>query len=432
MNAVAESFGAHDTERRLYTSACLVGGRPLCCAALFGSAKAGMRHSRTLGFKIEMKFSDVKGQDHLKEILRRNVDEGRVSHAQMFSGRSGFGTLPLALAYVQYLNCTARRDGDSCGVCPSCVKMEGLVHPDLHFVFPVNSAKGGAQKPLSDSFLPQWREMIRETGGYFDEQMWYAKIGLDNQQGLIAKREADEIIRKLSFKAFEARYKTVLVWLPEKMGTEAANGLLKILEEPWEGTLFILVSAVPGMLLPTVLSRVQEINVAPLDTGVLSTVLVEKYGMSSEEAPAAAHIAGGDIIELSRLTSRGETAPEDFENFAALMRYSYNDRHLELFGWAEAMALQGREAQKRFLKYTAAMLRESYMIASGMGNISYLWGRELDFCTKFAPFVNAGNIERLIEENRTALLHISQNGNARIVLTHYALSVSKLIGMGRK
>lgn len=379
-----------------------------------------------------MRFADVIGQEELKAMLRRSVEEGRVSHAQMFAGRSGVGTLPLALAYAQYLNCTDRQGGDSCGVCPACRKMSGLVHPDVHFVFPTNSPKGGSQKAMSDSFLPQWREMILETGGYFDENMWYSKIGLDNQQGLIAKREADEVIRKLSFKAFEGRYKTVLIWLPEKMGTEAANGLLKILEEPWEGTIFLLVSAAPRMLLPTILSRVQEISVPPLDSAALAAYIVNRDGMDSAEALSAASMAGGDLIEFLGLVTRDGEGAEDFESFASLMRYGYGDRHLELFGWAEAMAGQGREAQKRFLRYTAAMLRGSYMIASGMESISCLSGRELEFCTKFAPFVNEGNIERLIEECRSALLHITQNGNAKIVFTHYALAVSKLVGMRKR
>ena len=148
-----------------------------------------------------MRFADIVGQEEVKAMLRRGVAEGRVSHAQLFAGESGYGTLPLALAYAQYLNCTDRHDGDSCGVCPACVKMAGLVHPDLHFVLPTNVTKSGSQKPLGDVFLPQWRELVAETGGYFDERMWYDRIGLDNQQGMIAKREADEVIRKKVMRA---------------------------------------------------------------------------------------------------------------------------------------------------------------------------------------------------------------------------------------
>ena len=356
-------------------------------------------------------------------MLRRGVAEGRVSHAQLFAGESGYGTLPLALAYAQYLNCTDRHDGDSCGVCPACVKMAGLVHPDLHFVLPTNVTKSGSQKPLGDVFLPQWRELVAETGGYFDERMWYDRIGLDNQQGMIAKREADEVIRKLSFKAFEGTYKTVLIWLPEKMGAEAANGLLKILEEPWERTLFLLVSVTPQLLLPTIRSRVQEVIVLPIDADAEERWLAAG-GTDARKAAGLARLSGGDLITLRRLAARDgeEGADEDFD------RFCYNNRHLELFGWAEAVAATGREAQKRFLRYAVALLRESYMLTAGMENISYLWGAELEFCRKFAPFVGNGNIEPLVEECRLALAHIVQNGNAKLVFTHFALSVSKLIG----
>ncbi len=377
-----------------------------------------------------MKFKDIIGQHELKSVLRRSIDGGRVSHAQLFGGESGAGSLALALAYVQYLNCTDRRDGDSCGECPSCIKISALVHPDLHFVFPSNAPKGSSgQKPVSDNFLPQWRETVAENGGYFDEQMWYDALGMDNQQGLIAKREADEVIRKLSFKAFEAQYKAVIIWLPEKMGDEAANSLLKILEEPWERTLFILVSEAPRKLLPTILSRTQEIPVPGIEQAALEEYAAERPGADSVQASAAARLAGGSLIELRKILSpeRSENVRENFEYFAALMRYSYNDRHLELLSWADGMASLGREAQKRFLEYSTAMLRESYVLSAGLENISYLWGGEAEFCSKFAPFIGNHNIEQLVKEHQSALLHITQNGNARIVFTHFALSVSKLI-----
>ncbi len=372
-----------------------------------------------------MRFADVIGHDGLKARLRRGVDEGRIAHAQLLAGDCGYGILPLALAYVQYLNCTDRRGGDSCGVCPSCVKTASLAHPDVHFVFPVNG--GGSTKPLSDDFLPQWREEVASTGGYFDERMWYDRLGLENQQGIITKREADEVIRKLSFKSYEGGYKSVVVWLPERMGAEAANGLLKILEEPWERTLFILVSAEPQALLPTILSRVQCTMVPPVDAATLEA-MPEAGGESDRARIAAmAATAGGSVIGFRRLLAAGGDGGEDFERFVSLMRLSYNDRHIELLDWADRMAAAGREAQKRFLRYTAAMLRESYVMAAGMENISYLWGEEREFCRKFSPFIGNHNIERLVAETSSALSHIAQNGNPRIVFAHYALSVSKLI-----
>ena len=184
-----------------------------------------------------MQFKDVIGQQEVKQRLVGSVDRGRISHAQLFTGDEGVGALPLAIAYAQYLNCPHPHDGDSCGVCPSCHQIGQLAHPDLHFVFPVNTPKGksSSEKPLSNQFMPLWRDQVASTGGYFNEQMWYETIAIDNKQGNISTFEADEIIRALSFKAFESEYKVVLIWLPERMNVQAANKLLKILEEPWAG-----------------------------------------------------------------------------------------------------------------------------------------------------------------------------------------------------
>lgn len=176
-----------------------------------------------------MRFSEVIGQRELKRHLVRGVDAGRVSHAQLFTGRPGAGALPLALAYVQYLNCTNRRDGDSCGECPNCRQIAGLAHPDLHFVFPVNKqGKKSGEAVLSDDFMPLWRQVVSERNGYFSPQEWYDRLDLGRTlKGAISAREADGIIRKLSFKSFAAEYKCVIVWLPETMNEEAANKILK-------------------------------------------------------------------------------------------------------------------------------------------------------------------------------------------------------------
>ncbi len=347
-----------------------------------------------------MRFSDIKGQEEIKRRLVRTIDTGRVSHAQMFTGESGSGTLPLALAYIQYLNCPNRVGGDSCGECPSCQKIGALQHPDLHFVMPVNKqGKKSGEVITSDTFLPEWRRMFTETGGYFDEQMWYDTLGLENLQGLISKKEADEVIRKLSFKSFEGGYKAVVVWLPERMNTEAANTLLKILEEPWDNTLFVLVSVQPRLLLPTILSRVQE-TVVP-----------------GSEFEARRNLAGTDSEETG----------EDFELFVELARLSYNDKHLELIRWAEKVASLGRERQKRLLENFIRLVRSTFMINAGLEDISYLWGAETDFCRRFAPFIGPANVELLVEEMERALGQMRQNASATIVFTHFALAVSKMI-----
>lgn len=377
-----------------------------------------------------MRFCDVVGQKELKEHLVRAADEGRVSHAQLFSGRSGYGTLPLALAYAQYVNCTDRHDGDSCGQCASCRKMAALEHADLHFVMPVNkSSKKSGEAVLSSAFLPQWRRMVLDSGGYFSEQEWYERIELNNQQGLISKADADEIIRTLSFKSFEAEYKVVVVWLPERMRTEAANTILKILEEPWEKTLFLLVSVSAQQLLPTILSRTQQVTVGGIEPEELERYVRSAYGADDIKAHSVARLACGDLLEVRRIMSEGEKAAEDedFGLFVQLMRLSYNDKHLELIQWADTVAGLGRERQKQFLVSALRLLRESYMLNAGMDDISYLWGAERDFCIKFSPFIGNHNIENIVREIEDAIAQISQNGNAAIVFTHFALSVSKQI-----
>jgi DNA polymerase-3 subunit delta' len=374
-----------------------------------------------------MKFSEVIGQEDLKDGLRRSVEEGRVSHALMFAGSVGCGSLALALAYVQYLNCTNRRGGDSCGECPSCRKMQALEHPDLHMVMPVNKKnKKSDEVLLSDHFMPQWREIVARTGGYFSEQEWYEAIGLDNQQGNISVADIGEMIRKLSFKSFEAEYKAVVLWLPERMKAEPANAMLKILEEPWDKTIFVLVSESPEVLLPTIISRTQPYRIGSADERAVAARLVSE-GIDDEKALQLARMSGGNLLEARRLAESEESTTEYFELFVELMRLSYNNRHLELITWAERVAKMGREPQKYFLENSVRLLRSSYMLNAGMAEISYLWGSELEFCRKFSPFIGNDNIEKLVSEMESALSQVRQNGNANIIFTHFALSVSKLI-----
>lgn len=378
-----------------------------------------------------MRFADIIGQQALKQRLRGCIDRGRVSHAQLFTGTAGAGALPLAVAYVQYLNCTDRRDGDACGQCPNCVQVARLAHPDLHFVFPVNrQGKKSGQTVRSDEFLPQWRSLFALTGGYFDPRQWYDRLDLGRTlRGMISAREADEVIRKLSFKSFEAEYKSVIVWLPEAMNEEAANKLLKILEEPWDKTLFLLVSQEPERLLDTIRSRTQEVAVPPLDEQTLEAEALRLGAGDPDKARTLARLSGGDAIRLGQLlTGEGDEQRRDnFALFCSLMRLSYNDRHPELFGWAEEAAQLTREQQRALLLDTARLLRESYVLHAGVQQVCYLWGEEADFCRKFAPFIGNDNIEPLLCQIETALAQISQNGSPIIVFTHFALSVSKLI-----
>ncbi|MFQ7056074.1 MAG: ATP-binding protein [Alistipes sp.] len=373
-----------------------------------------------------MRFADITGQEDLKRHLVQSVDAGRVSHAQLFTGQAGAGALALAVAYVQYLCCHHRHDGDSCGECPDCRQIAALAHPDLHLVFPVNKqGKKSGEVMRSDEFLPLFRAIFGENGGYFSAQDWYERLDLGKTlKGMIAAREADEIIRKLSFKSFEADYKTMLIWLPEAMNEEAANKILKILEEPWEKTLFLLVSEQPDRLLPTI-SRVRRRSPCRASrptfwsgrrAGIADPVKARTWPVCRRRSAGTEHLVAGESDACER----------EFRPFCGLMRLSYNDAS-ELVAWAEDAAQLSREQQRAFLRDAARLLRESYMLHAGINEVCYLWGEELAFCTKFAPFIGSQNIEPLIGEIESALAQISQNGNPTIVFTHFALAVSKMI-----
>lgn len=374
-----------------------------------------------------MRFADIIGHETLKRRLIESIDRGRVSHAQLFSGVAGAGTLPLAIAYAQYLNCPHRSDGDSCGECPSCRQIEQMAHPDVHFVFPVNKqGKKSGEKIISSNFLAPWREIVARTGGYFSRQQWYDMLNLGKTlQGQINVAEAEEIIRRLSFKSLESEYKVMIIWQAETMNSEAANKLLKILEEPWQKTLFLLVTDRPDLLLTTIRSRTQQVHVPRLEVEELLPLATG----DELQRRNMARLAAGDVIEMRRLTGGedDEARRESFELFCSLMRLSYNDKHLELMEWADTVAQLTREQQRSLLLHAARLLRESYMLHAGLGSISYLWGDEAKFCNNFAPFIGNQNIEFLIDQIESVRRQIDQNGNARIIFTHFALAVSKQI-----
>ncbi|MFI3259809.1 MAG: DNA polymerase III subunit delta [Rikenellaceae bacterium] len=378
-----------------------------------------------------MRFRDIVGQEALKERLRRSVGEGRVPHAQLFTGLSGYGVLPLALAYVQYLNCAHRSDEDSCGVCPSCHQIGELAHPDLHLVMPVNKqGKKSGEVLLSESFIPLFRGVYERHSGYVSPAEWYEAMELGKTlKGAISAREADDIIRRLSFKSFTGGYKAMVIWLPEMMNEQAANKLLKILEEPWERTLFILVSESPETLLPTILSRTQEVSVGRIEAEALE-LYAEARGVSDEaERRSLGRASVGDLRELQRaMSGEGEGQRRElFSLFTQLMRLSYNDKHLELMGWAEQVGQLSRSEQLDMLRYSLKLLREAYIRNAGLPNLCYTWGEEAQFCTKFAPFIGNENIEFLVEQCESAIAQISQNANPTILFTHFALCVSKEI-----
>jgi DNA polymerase III subunit delta' len=371
-----------------------------------------------------MLFSEIVGQHEIKKRLIQSVIENRISHAQLFLGPEGSGNLALAVAYAQYINCSARTDVDSCGTCASCNKYSKLVHPDLHFAFPVATSDG---KPkVSDDYIKEWREIFL-SNPYFNPNQWYASIGLENKQGIISTHESVAILRKLNMKSFEAEYKVLIIWMPEKMNQVASNKLLKIIEEPPPNTLFFLVPENSGMMLATILSRTQLIKISKIDDRSLFGYITQKYDYPEQQVKDTVNISNGNLNAALRILQSDEENSENFELFASLMRTCYKKDVLELLDWCDKICGFGRERQKNFLTYSIRMLRENYMMNQGVPELALLTSKENDFSSKFNPFINSRNVQQIFSEMEKAMYHVESNGSDKIIFTDMALKVIKLI-----
>jgi len=370
-----------------------------------------------------MLFKDIVGHESLKARLLQTVAEQRVSHAQLFLGPEGSGALPLAIAFAQYLNCTQRTADDACGVCPSCQKFNKLIHPDLHFVFPLVSS---LKHPVSESHMEPWREQVLSQP-YFNQNQWVAKLGAENKQCYISKDEANHVLRKMAYKTYEGEYKILIIWLPEKLNAYAANALLKLIEEPPEKTLFLLVSEQHERILTTILSRTQMFRVPKISKSDLAKALQEREGVDSRQAQDIAQIADGNYVRaLENLQESNETR-EYFEQFVALMRMSFKRDVVSIVNWVDKIHGWGRERQKSFLSYALRMIRENFMLQQKQTQLAALTQTENGFASKFHPFINERNVFQLNHEINEAIADIEMNAYGKTVLLDFALRVVKLI-----
>jgi DNA polymerase III subunit delta' len=374
-----------------------------------------------------MNFSGIPGQKVIKEKLIRSVKEERVSHAQLFAGTEGCGSMALALAYARYISCENRTEHDSCGICKSCVKYEKLIHPDLHFVFPVIKGKK-ATDPVSDNYIEEWREFVKRSP-YFNLNDWMNFIEVGNAQGMIFASEASEIIKKLSLKTFESDFKIMIIWLPEKMHQATANKLLKMIEEPPEKTLFLLVSEEPDKVIPTILSRCQLVKIPSFNIDDIQKYLINRFAIEKDKAADIARVSNGNITRAVELCENEDSSLANLERFKSLMRLAWKRDIISLINWSEELASLGREAQKNFISFSLRILRENLMLSLDQlkNRIVYLTGNEADFSRKFHPSVNMLNIYPLNEEFNLVYSHIESNGNAKIIFLDLALKVTKLI-----
>jgi DNA polymerase-3 subunit delta' len=374
-----------------------------------------------------MFFKDIIGQNSLKQRMIQTVMENRVSHAWLFFGPEGAGALPLALAFASYLLCTDRRNDDACGTCASCNKTGKFIHPDMHFIVPVNKTKGMEKDSVtSDDFIADWRTFLHNNP-YGNLNQWYDHIDLENKQGVINTEESKRLSGKLFLKSFESDYKVAIIWQPEKMNDQAASKLLKLLEEPPPLTIFMLVSENPELLLPTIRSRCIPVKVPRIANPDMNDFLVTNHQVSLELAGEYTRLAEGNYLKALAILSQDEGEEYNFNIFRDLMRSCFKSNIPELIKHSEELAGLTREKQKAFLEYGLGMVRESLALHFDRQELVYISEREKEFVPNFAPFINGNNIVFITDELNRAIRDIERNANGRIVFLDLALKLTAQI-----
>jgi len=377
-----------------------------------------------------MKFANVIGLDSVKSRLIKTVRDSRVSHAQLFIGPQGTGKLPMALAYAQYINCTNKHDNDSCGECPSCVKYEKLIHPDLHFIYPTAKTKS-AEKPTSKDFISQWRELINENNGYINLPSWYEKIGIERKQAIINARDCNDIIKTLSYKSYEADYKVMIIWMVEKLFHAAAPKILKILEEPPDKTLFILISDKQDQIINTILSRTQIVKFPFIGTDDLMEVLL-KEGYEQNHIFEAVKTSKGNYFEAKTILEQADEVDIHTGWFTRWMRLCFGGQVSETLDFVAELSKHSRDKQKAFLNYTIRMVRESMLMNNDTNDLVRLNKAETDFIVgtgnkRFYPYIHSKNIQLITEELENSIYHIERNSNPNILFFDLSLKIGRYL-----
>ena len=377
-----------------------------------------------------MLFKEILGQQKSKQLLMQMVREERVPHAQLFLGSHGNGNLAMALAFAQFVGCTNKLVEDSCGACPSCVKHTKYVHPDLHFVFPVATTPSVKAKPISKNFLSEWRSILKENA-YFSLFDWIKYIGVENKQGIISVEERTHIVKDLSLKPYESDTKIMLIWMPEKMNIQAANKLLKIIEEPPHKTLFLLVAESEENMLATVLSRTQLFKVPRYSDAEVTEYLINRE-VAQEKAQMISALVEGNINEALKLAEHSEDVEENSLRFVQWMRLCFSALQVKdidkLVQWSETIAKAGRENQKSFLLYASNVMRDALLKNYGVAAMMKMNVSGQNFTMeKFAPFIHAENCMEIMEELNMAQLHIERNANPKILFLDTSFKVARLL-----
>jgi len=379
-----------------------------------------------------MLFSEILGLAHIKSYLTTSVERGRIPHAQLFVGPSGSGTLPMAIAYAQYILCQ-NKEGENSGGINSCnIKFDHLAHPDLHFAYPVATNDKVKKHPTANHFAEEWRTFVKDTpyGSIFD---WHVLLGIEKKQGQIGVDEALDVVKKLSLKSYEGGHKVMLIWMADKMNIAASNKLLKLIEEPPEKTVFILITEDEEQLIQTIRSRCQVLHFPPLGEQVIKDAIKRSEGISDAEALKIAHQANGDYNKALHLLHH-DGGDEQFEDwFIQWVRTAFRAKGNksavnDLINWSESIAGSGRETQKKFLKYCLDFFRQALLVNYGAEDLVFLEPKTNGFkLQNFAPFIHGANIMDISNEIQDAIYHIERNGNAKIILTDLSIKLTRLL-----
>jgi len=367
-----------------------------------------------------MQFKHIIGQEAVKEKLINTVKENRVSHAQLFLGPEGSGSLALAVAYAQYVSCEDKQPDDSCGVCSSCRKYQKLVHPDLHFSYPF-FAKDKNDTALT--FIEQWREAFL-ANPYLSLDLWRGYLDAENKQANINIAECHQIIKKLSFKPFESVYKVLILWLPEYLDKEG-NSLLKIIEEPQPNTLFLLVAQSQDQILNTILSRTQLVKIPALSYDDIKQELMENHHQTEMAAAEIAYLSNGNMTEALAMLQ------EENKSFHALfvqwLRLCYGNKGPEVITFVDQISKLGRENQKNFLRYGISFIRECCLLMAGAGSLVHLLPNELDTAQKMTNVMDMPQAQAIGEELEKAHYHVERNANPKILFLDVSLQIIKVL-----
>ena len=386
-----------------------------------------------------MLFKEIIGHADIKARLLKSVRENRISHAQMFLGTEGSGHLQLAVAYAQYIACLDKGETDSCGKCSSCVKYNKLAHPDLHFLFPVVSKKNfkmpnGTTKDLvlCDDYAFLFREAFLENN-FLNLNQFMDYIEAGNQQGIIKVDDSSDLIKKLSLMTYESSYKITIIWMPEKMKVEAANHLLKIIEEPPDNTLFLLVAENSDQIINTILSRTQLVKInKPTDEELIAAVM-EKFHYNAEQAGYVVHLSDGNQNEIRNLVhpEDGDDTTKELLTWWRLC-YSYQNAAEmgKIINWVDSQSKIGREKQKGFLLYAMHIFRECLMLKYAGENLVRMNKEERTAFEKFVAMINEKNCYGFVDELNRAYVHIERNANPKILFLDLSFKLGKLLRTG--